>query len=466
MNLKHSWLKDKYFLMFLGIILLFLIVKIFCMGFKFSDENIYFYMGKLILQGYLPYQDFFFASPPLQILIISGFLGLFSSKVILLKLIPIFASVISSVFIFAILKKKFSSLHGLLASTLYLFSFVVLATTDHSTGIHLTTMFLVICCYFLYEKKYFIAGIFASLALLTRLYSAIAIIGLLIYLLIANRKAILKFILGIAVVFIPVNALLILIFKSNYLTPVFLYHLLKSAGISKASIFAFFIKWDILLVVLSLTSIFFKKRKKLLLPIITALTIILFYIFYADIYYIYLGLIIPFLAILGAWTVYNLIEKVQWKNKTLAVILVLIILVLPTTCFYLKNQAQTAKIEFNKEIVDFVKENTSPTDTIYGSFEIAPLVALLSKRKIQGNYIDTNEKTFISGLYDIENRTNELRGNVSLVIMKSLLNENGDLIQMDEIINPDFLLNQCNTTKIYPITKDYSDNAVIIFKCK
>ena len=173
MSLKYTWLKDKYFLIFLGVILLFLIINISQIGFKFSDENIYFYMGKLILQGQLPYQDFFFASPPLQIIIIAGFLTLFGSKIILLKLLPIFASIISSIFIFIILKKRFSSLHGLLASTLYLFSFVVLTTTDHSTGIHLATMFLVIGCYLIYEKKYFLAGILVSLSLLTRLYSAI-----------------------------------------------------------------------------------------------------------------------------------------------------------------------------------------------------------------------------------------------------------------------------------------------------
>ena len=465
MSLKYTWLKDKYFLIFLGVILLFLIINISQIGFKFSDENIYFYMGKLILQGQLPYQDFFFASPPLQIIIIAGFLTLFGSKIILLKLLPIFASIISSIFIFIILKKRFSSLHGLLASTLYLFSFVVLATTDHSTGIHLATMFLVIGCYLIYEKKYFLAGILVSLSLLTRLYSAIAIMGLIIYLLIKNRKSLLKFILGIAIVFIPVNLIFILIFKHNYLTPVFLYHLLKSIGISKINIFKFFLKWDIILVVLSSTSIFFKERKKLLLPFITVTTIILFYIFYADIYYLYLGLIIPFLAILGGWTIYNLLEKVHWKNKVLAVILVLIILIVPTTCFYLKNQAQTAKIEFTKEIVNFVKENTQSQDTIYGSFEITPLVALLSERKIIGNYIDTNEKTFISGIYDIEKRTNKLQGNVKLVIMKTLLDQNGKILYLEGIIDPEFLLKECNVTKTYPIKKDYSDNAIIIFDC-
>ncbi len=465
MKFKLPWLKDKYFLTFIGVILLFLIIKISQIGFKFSDENIYFYMGKLILEGQLPYRDFFFASPPVQIFGTAGFLGLFGTHVILLKILPIVACVVSSIFLFVIVKKKFNSLTGLIASTLYLFSFVILTTTDHSTGIHLTTMLVVISYYFLDREKYFLAGVIASLALLTRLYAAIAIIGLMIYLLIKNRKALLKFILGIAVIFIPVNLALILMFKESYLNSVFLYHLLKSAGISKLNIFAFFLKWDILLVLLSLSSLFFKNKKRLLLPFITTATIFLFYLFYADIYYLYLGLMIPFLAILGASTIHNLTEKIQEKNRFIIIILILVILITPTTCFYLRDHAQASKITFTSEITEFVKNNTSPQETIYGSFEITPLIALFSDRKIAGNYIDTNEKTFLSGIYNVENRTNELRGNVSLVIMKTLLDQNGNPLYLEKIVSSDFLLKECNLTKIYPIKKDYEDNAVIIYTC-
>jgi len=435
------------------------------MGFKFSDENIYFYMGNLILQGQLPYQDFFFASPPLQIGIIALFLSIFGSKIILLKLLPIIASIITSIFLFLILKKKFNSISGLLASTLYLFSFVVLTTTDHFTGIHLTTMFIIISCYFIYKQKYLLAGMIASLALLTRLYAGIAILGLLIYLIIKNKKALLKFISGIAIIFIPANLILLSIFKQNYLNSVFLYHFLKSTGIPKINIFKFFIKWDFILVTLATISLFIKSRKKLLLPIITAATITLFYLIYIDIYYLYLGLLIPFLAILGSKTVYTFIKNINLKKKIFLILFLLLLLMIPSTFFYLKNQAQTAKVEFNKEIVEFVKDNTQPQETIYGNFEITPLIALEANRKITGNYVDTNEKTFLSGLYNTTQRTNELRGNVTLVLMKTILDKNQNPLYFEEIIDPNFLLEECNLTKIYQIENDYSDNAVVIFKC-
>ncbi len=462
---RLSWIKNKNTLAFFGMILLFLIIKISEICFRFSDGNIYFYMGKLILQGQLPYQNFFFASPPMQILVIAGFLSLFGAKVILLKIIPILACIISSTLIFTIIKKKFNSLWALISATLYLFSFVVLTTTDYSTGIHLTTLFIVLSCYLIYKEKYFLGGIIASLSLLTRLYAAFAVLGIMIFLLIKNRKAFLNFILGIIIIFIPVNLLLILLFKGNYLNSVFLYHLLKSEGIPKLTILKFFLKWDFILISLSALALIFKDKKKILLPLIIAGTILLFYIFYADIYYLYFGLLMPFLAILGGYSLYKLTKKVPQKFLFILIIFLLGIIIINNSAFYIKNHSSTAKIDFIYDIVKYVQENSRPQDKIYGDFEIAPLVALMSKREITNNYVDTNEKTFISGLYNIKERTNAIRGNTKFVLIKALLDQKGKILHMNGIIEPDFLLKECNLTKTYPIKADYSDNAVLVFDC-
>ena len=112
--MESKWWKDKYIIGFMIVIALFLLVNIPQMNYKFSDENIYFYMGERVTQGDMPYKDFYFASPPLQVLLIS--LGLFLSggMVILLKLIPIFALIGGSIFIFLMMQKKFDKLTALL----------------------------------------------------------------------------------------------------------------------------------------------------------------------------------------------------------------------------------------------------------------------------------------------------------------------------------------------------------------
>jgi len=256
--------KNKYFLLFISSIILFLLIKIPRMCFKFSDENIYFYMGKLILEGLVPYKDFFFASPPLQVYVISFFMFLFGSKLILLKLIPFICVGISSYFVFGIVKKKFSEKEGLIASILYLFSFVVLTTTDHSTGVHLSAMLVLGMVYFIYHDKPFIAGLFASMALLTRLYSPFPIAGAGLYLLFFERKKLLRFILGCVSLFLVVGVIMQLISHGKFLENIFLFRmrLVNLIGIPKSDIFSFFIKWDWLVVIGSLFFILQKRKKK------------------------------------------------------------------------------------------------------------------------------------------------------------------------------------------------------------
>lgn len=457
--------RDWRFIVFIIVTLAFLAIKVNHMWFKFSDEGIYFYMAKLLLGGEVPYRDFFSTNMPMQLSIIAFFLSIVGEKIILLKLLPILASIISSVFIFLLVRKRFNSLCALASSTFYLFSFVVLATTDHSTGVHLTTMFIVIGCYLIYREKYLLSGIVLSLALMTRLYAAFALIGLLIYLALKQRNGLIKFLAGIIIIILPVNIILLLIFKGDYLTSVFLYHLLKSEGIAKLNILKFFLRWDFLFILLSAFALFIKGRKKLLLPFIVAAAIGAFYMFYADIYYLYLAMLVPFLAMLAGCSLERMAGRLPKAAGVIIVLLILAIVATHNSIFYIKDHAYTAKIDFIDDIVKYVKENSNTGDTIYGSFEITPLVALLSGRRIASNYIDTNEKTFLTGLYDVGKRTESLKGNVKFVLMKMLVDPAGKVIQMENIIDPDFLRQECNATKTYWIKKDYSSNALVVFDC-
>lgn len=455
---------SKSTLILSGIILIFLLIKISQIGFKLSDENIYFHMGDLILQGQVPYKDFFFASPPIQILIIAGFLLFTGGNVILLKLIPLIAASITSIFVFILARRVTSKEYSLLSSILYLFSTVILTTTDHSTGIHLTTMFFIISIYLITKKSFFSAGLLASLALLTRLYSAFAIFGVLLYLLIENRKNFLKFVLGLITLFLTANLILLAAFGEHYLQPVFLYHLLKSAGIEKGGIFAFFIKGDFLLIILSLSALFIKKTNHIRLFLAATISTLFFYVFYTDIYYLYLGLIMPFLAILSGYTLHKLSDTFPQKAFVIMLTIILAFIVIYNTSIYLGDHADTSKIDFVEDISEYVSENSLPNEKIYGSFDIAPLVATLSEREIVNNYVDTNEKTFITGIYDVEERTDKLRGNVRFVIMSAIVSPEGTVLSIDKIIKRDFLFGECTTTKIYYL-KDYSNNAVILFDC-
>jgi 4-amino-4-deoxy-L-arabinose transferase-like glycosyltransferase len=459
---KLLWEK-KYKILFLMLIIIFLIIKFQGFYFKFSDENTYFYMAKMILDGFTPYKDFFFASPPLQIYIISFFMLFVGKHFILLKLIPIFVTIISSCFIFGVVKKKFGEKEGLIASALYLFSFLVLTTTDHSTGIHLSVMFLLGVIYFIYYDKPLMAGIFASFALLTRLYTLFPLAGIGIYLIIFDRKKLLKFIIGCASTTVIVGGLMQLISNGAFLEQIFLFRLklVDLIGISKMKIFSFFITWDWLLVAGSLLFYFTRKKREFSPFLFVSLFLLIFYFVYSDLYYLYLGLIIPLLCILTAHSLMHL-NKRKYFNYIITVLLIFIICF--NSFYYIHDHSKAARITFIDEISEFVIANSNENNTLYGSFEITPLIALKTDRRITNNFIDTNPKIFITNLTSAKEMIEKMKEDTKFIFTKVLLFKN-EILSIDESVDQEFL-KTCIIVKIYPIELDYSSNAVIVWDCK
>ncbi|MHA1575374.1 MAG: hypothetical protein ACTSXL_04465 [Alphaproteobacteria bacterium] len=124
-NLKFFLIKNKYILTFILTSIIFLAIKIPFISFKFSDENTYFLMAKQITQDQIPYKDFFLANPPLQVYLLAFFMLFINKNYLLLKLIPLVFSILTAFFVFLIGEKLWNKKHGLFASTLFLFSFII-----------------------------------------------------------------------------------------------------------------------------------------------------------------------------------------------------------------------------------------------------------------------------------------------------------------------------------------------------
>ena len=458
-------IKNKSFICLLAGIAAFFILKVFEMQFKFSDGYTYMYMGKLILNGLVPYKDFFFASPPFQIYFLSFFEIFFGKNIILLKFIPIVAVIGSSIFIYLFMKKKFGEWQGLTASLLFLFSFLVLLTTDYLTGISVTTFFILGMAYFIEEDKPFVAGVFGSLALLTRLYSPFPIAGALVYYIIYKRKEILKFVIGLLSLFLPVSIFFQIISNGNYLSQIFFFrlNLISGIGLSKLSVVWFFLVGDFVLILGSLFWLLFdKEKKKLTLPVLMTFVSIIFYVVYSDIYYLYFGLIIGFLSMFSAKFLF---EFSDFKNFKKVLVALLVILILFNSFLYIQNHASSANITFTNDIVNFVKNNSNSSDTIYGSFELTPLIGILSERKLAGNIADTNPKNIMISAYNLQDLEKKIAG-VKFIISKVNILPDGEIADFDASTPLDYINKNCNLTKTYNIEKDYSSNAVVIFECK
>jgi hypothetical protein len=100
--------------------------------------------------------------------------------------------------------------------------------------------------------------------------------------------------------------------------------------------------------------------------------------------------------------------------------------------------------------------------TIYGSSDIAPLVALKSGRSIHSNFIDTNMKTFITGMFNVSERTEKLKG-VDFLVMAGSFASDGSIVT-EEITTRDFI-NRCRLLKRYDII-DYNNEFVLLYDCR
>ncbi len=164
------------------------------------DENIFFILGDLILQGELPHKNYWDIKPAF-VWYLYSIPQLFIKSIISLRFFGIVIIFLSSLFLFKIIyeneKNKFTAF---LASFLFIFAstFVGTELPDHSIGIgtgivtqHFANFFLILSIFFIFKGNsslnIFLVSLFLSLAILTRYNYSLILIGYLLYYLFYKR---------------------------------------------------------------------------------------------------------------------------------------------------------------------------------------------------------------------------------------------------------------------------------------
>lgn len=380
------------------VILVFCLFKFKNLSFRFGDGNAYFYMAKTILDGNLPYRDFFFADPPTLILFLTPFYLLFKNNLLILQALPIVLECINALLIYLLLR-RWKNPFAFLTPAFYLFSFSILATSDYLTGVQLT-IFLSLLAILLYEKgRSFWSGFVFTLSFLTKLYALPAFIGFGIFIFLEkNYRAFFKFVLGTTVAFFLVLGPFLLISFRQTVNCLLVHHLHRPAGLNKIEVFTFFLKREWFLLVLAIAGIFVYKRKFLLVPFVSTLS---FLLVFRDLYYVYLSYLLPFLIIFALLAVERLSELKEGRNLILAILVFYSFFMVFSFSKYKQTFFFWGRFLNANEMVEYVK--TLPSDFgIYGSHEVAPLIALLSNRSLFDNQIDTNVQVFASGAQDLK----------------------------------------------------------------
>lgn len=441
-------------------ILFFLLLKLPHVSIRLSDTNTYFYTGYKLLQQELLYKDIFFTNLPLWPYISSiYYLSTFGSFKMFYATALIEVIAITFLIYLIVYTKTKNYLTSIISSLLYMFSSIVLITSDHQTGVFTASIFIILSYLFL-EKKYFlISGIFASLSLLTKAYFLPIVLSFSIYLFFVkkNYKHFFFFLTG----FISCTTIILLPFflfaRKEFLTDLF--YSLTRGGMPKQDTIRDFVRYDFILFSVLIFNLF-KFKKNSLFTLISLMSMV-FLFFYQGLYYIYLNFIIPFLAI----SFYNLSDFLVQKRPLLkrALPLILFFAIVINIVMYSIYFSNLGVVKNISSIVEIIKKENPKY--LYGTVDITPALAFLTKVPLLNNVIDTNPNIFRQKLLDSKKLTQQAIKTKTIIIAHGDNNFGIANISTNVIFDKYLLRKHCKLIRSIPAYPKSAKDRIILLKC-
>jgi len=396
-----------------------------------SDENIYFHMGKLVADGRVPYRDFRFAHPPLKLLppalvfLVTGY------SLLALKLLSVLAANLTALFLFLTLKRALDPFTALVAVAAFLFSFAGLYYTSYYMGTNLTVMFLLIAFHALSRRRDLVSGLSFGLAFMTGVYAVCGIAAAGAYLLATERKRLPRVIAGGLVVFVIGNGIGLVLGGTEFLRHVYLFHFLKTEDPTapKAAVLMHLALLNPALLSGAALYPFFRRKETNALWLAGVITLA-FVALYASVHDYYLLLAAPFLAVAAAVTLTGLIGKLRLGPVAGAMVAGTALAVFGALHLGpAERSIEHSAVPAVEEMAAIVTGAAPPECVIFGTAEIAPLVALIADRDILLDHVDTNAKTYLTGVANLSRVLAELEAGrpVAVFTKERVVGEGGSL---------------------------------------
>lgn len=453
----------KTYLPLFGICLLFLLLKLPNVGIRASDTSIYFYTAKELLSGKLLYKDIFFTNFPLLPYVSVLYFLLLHGSLTAYFATPLFEAVATAIMIFVIARQKAKdTLLASMSSLLYLFSFIILSTTDHQTGVFLASFFATVSYYFFGRKQFFLTGIFVALALLTKAYFLPIVLAYGIFLLIKKPKGLFMFVVGAALTALVVLFPSLLFARTDLIKDVFAYSLTRSQGIDKGGIFWFFFLHDTVFVILLLFNLM-TIRKNLFFGLISFFSI-LFLIGFQDIYYLYLNFMVPFLCLsLPCFIVF--LQDTFHPQKYLLPSLLVVFLCYSLTVYFVGYRNLQKLYTIDKMVATIRKENPS---VLYGVNGVTPALGYLSNIPLLENIVDTNDNIYRKGYLNAHQFTADAITQKAIIVTEGADYPEFAIKQdvVTEIVDTKLLAAHCLLFASYPFTSEGLVNRINLFRCE
>jgi 4-amino-4-deoxy-L-arabinose transferase-like glycosyltransferase len=382
------------FLNYLKIILPFLIFLIFRSIFFtpiISDETIYINMAKALGEGLLPYKDFFFAHPILQLLLLYPITQ--TNNFFIVKIFVSMIGLASIFFTYLIAKKIFDEKSAYISVlfTLFFPGFIIFGNL--AMGTFEAVLFLLLSFYFLLHGKVFLSSIFLSLSIFTRYLVLLFLPFIIFYTFKFYRKQLKKFSIFLALNLIFLSAIFLLIFGFDFIKDTVFYHFESNIKlpISLANWVLQYLSlgfFTLFICFISLVFGYFKKDFMLL-----AFSIfILFYditilLIFRQVIYHYFAFTIPFLSIVFGRIFY----ASKFLELKFFIILILLLSIISNYRSLIYYFDYTKNLVFD-DAANYTLKLAEKNDLIFGEPRVVNYVSFVTGRKIVNNYFDSDLK--------------------------------------------------------------------------
>lgn len=202
-----------------------------------TDDNIYFYMAVRMADGAVPYRDFFFAHPPMHLIIPCILFKIFGFSIGLAKAIPAVAQGIAGIFLYLGIR-RFSKSVAILTVLFHLTAYQVLMGSTDMNGENLMTMFLAASTFFAFAQRPVVSGILAACGISCGLYAFAWVLALALAHAFASRWRLKKWAVGFFASLAAINLPFAVLAGSAYLDGVLTYHLAKPIKGEKWPVFS------------------------------------------------------------------------------------------------------------------------------------------------------------------------------------------------------------------------------------
>jgi 4-amino-4-deoxy-L-arabinose transferase-like glycosyltransferase len=372
----------------IALIVLYFFLKLAIAHPSFSDENVYFLMGKRILEGQMPYKGFNFVHPPFQIYLLAFLFKLFGVSILVGKLLPLIASSLSVYLIYLIGTELYKEKVGIFSAIIFLLTPIFIAFSDQGYGMWESLLFLLISTFFILKNKIKLSALMFTISIFFR-YIAIFYFPFLLIFIYLKKRNVKQFLLISLVSASLVFSTLYLVFGYNFIDDTVLYQVYaRLYSVQLPKMYSQYLDYGFFTLFLCLVSTYVAYIKKdnllLLLSVYPIVIDLLVLATFKTVIYHYFLLSLPFIMI-ATTRAFSISKDMVIRLFLITVLFLSFISNFRTIDYYL-NPKNSENIQ---QIKQYIQNHTSKNDNIFGESSITDYISFTTDIPITSNYLDS-----------------------------------------------------------------------------